>query len=103
MKKNIIILSLTFCQTFLGWNINFIKPHYNKIGYALSAGALLKYNFTKKDYLTLAISTATMYFAIREYLTLKDKLNSVDEIIQANSDINAAINAKNAAKNNLGI
>ena len=103
MKKNIIILSLTFCQTFLGWNINFIKPHYNKIGYALSAGALLKYNFTKKDYLTLAISTATMYFAIREYLTLKDKLNSVDEIIQANSDINAAINAKNAAKANLGI
>ena len=103
MKKNIIILSLTFCQTFLCWNMDFIKPHYNKIGYALSAGALLKYNFTKKDYLTLAISTATMYFAIREYLTLKDKLNSVDEIIQANLDINAAINARNAAKLNLGI
>ena len=103
MKKNIIILSLTFCQTFLCWNMDFVKPHYNKIGYALSAGALLKYNFTKKDYLSLAISTATMYFAIREYLILRDKLNSVDEIIQANLDINAAINARNAAKLNLGI
>ena len=103
MKKNIIILSLTFCQTFLCWNMDFVKPHYNKIGYALSAGALLKYNFTKKDYLSLAISTATMYFAIREYLILRDKLNSVDEIIQANLDINAAINARNDAKANLGI